>query len=122
MKTKTVTISLTLAGLALIILIISLFVTSAQNKQMVFACGRLFVDTKRDVSEMVAREAENSEYDSPYIGVIESTVSRGKEPDTELQSNFGGIGSEIIFNGDGVAVNLNGKWIQFDPQGIMQSQ
>lgn len=115
MKTKKAMIGLTIGSLALIVLIIFLFVTSAQSKQMVFACGRLFVSTNRDVSEMVAQEAENSEYDSPYIGVIESTVSRGKEPSMELQSNFGGIGSEIVFNGDGVAVNLNGKWIQFDP-------
>lgn len=88
---------------------------------MVFACGRLFVTTNLDVSEMVALEAENSEYDSPYIGVIESTVSRAKEPDMELQSNFGCISSEIIFNGNGVAVNLNGKWIQFDPQDLVNS-
>ncbi len=52
----------------------------------------------QDVSEMVMREAEASEYDSPYIGTIESTVSKGKIPNVELQSNFGSIGSEVIFN------------------------
>ena len=83
---------------------------------MVFVSGRLFVSTNQDVSEMVLREAEVSEYDSPYIGIIESAVSRTKEPSVELQSNFGCIGSEIIFNGNGIAVNLNGQWIQFVPK------
>lgn len=117
MKIKKTTIGLTVGSLILIIAMIMLFVTSTQKKQMIFVSGRLFVTTNQDVSEMVLREAEASEYDSPYIGIIESTVSRGKEPDAELQSNFGSIGSEIIFNGNGVAVNLNGKWIQFEPQG-----
>lgn len=116
MKIKKTTNGLIIGSLALILMIIMLFVTSAQKKQMIFVFGRLFVSTNQDVSEMVISEAEISEYDSPYIGIIESTVSRGKEPEAELQSNFGSIGSEIIFNGDGVAVNLNGKWIQFDPQ------
>lgn len=116
MKIKKTTNGLIIGSLALILMIIMLFVTSAQKKQMIFVFGRLFVSTNQDVSEMVISEAGISEYDSPYIGIIESTVSRGKEPEAELQSNFGSIGSEIIFNGDGVAVNLNGKWIQFDPQ------
>lgn len=116
MKTRKTSIGLIIGSLALIIVMTMLFVTSTPKKQMVFVLGRLFVTTNQDVSEMVMREAEGSEYDSPYIGTIESTVSKGKEPDTELQSNFGGIGSEIIFNDDGVAVNLNGKWIQFMPQ------
>ena len=110
MKTRKTTTGLIICSLALIIVMILLFVTSTQKKQMIFVFGRLFVTTNQDVSEMVTREAEVSEYDSPYIGIIESTVSRGKEPDTELQSNFGNIGSEIIFNGNGVAVNLNGRW------------
>ena len=83
---------------------------------MVFVSGRLFVSTNQDVSEMVLREAEVSEYDSPYIGIIESAVSRTKEPGVEFQSNFGCIGSGIIFNGNGIAVNLNGQWIQFVPK------
>lgn len=121
MKTKKATIGLTVGSLVLVLIIMTLFVTSTQKEKMVFACGRLFVTTNLDVSEMVALEAENSEYDSPYIGVIESTVSRAKEPNLELQSNFGCIGSEIIFNGNGVAVNLNGKWIQFEPQNLFNS-
>ena len=121
MKIKKATMGLTIGSLILVLVIITLFVTSTQKEKMVFACGRLFVTTNIDVSEKVALEAENSEYDSPYIGVIESTVSRAKEPDMELQSNFGCIGSEIIFNGNGVAVNLNGKWIQFEPQDLADS-
>ncbi len=121
MKIKKATIGLTVCSLVLVLIIITLFVTSTQKEKMVFVCGRLFVTTNLDVSEMVALEAENSEYDSPYIGVIESTVSRAKEPNMELQSNFGCIGSEIIFNGNGVAVNLNGKWIQFEPQNLVNS-
>lgn len=115
MKIKKTTIGLIIGSLTLIVVMIMLFVTSTPKKQMIFVFGRLFVTTNQDVSEMVMREAEASEYDSPYIGIIESTVSQGKEPNMELQSNFGSIGSEIIFNGNGVAVNLNGKWIQFEP-------
>lgn len=121
MKTKKATVGLTIGSLLLVIIIITLFVTSTQKEKMVFVSGRLFVTTNQDVSEMVMREAEASEYDSPYIGIIESTVNRAKEPDVELQSNFGSIGSEIIFNGNGIAVNLNGKWIQFEPQDLVNS-
>lgn len=121
MKMKKRTLGLTIGSLALVIVISILFVTSIRKEKMVFACGRLFVATNQDVSEMVIQEAEASEFDSPYIGAIESTVSRAKEPDKELQSNFGGIGSEIVFNGDGIAVNLNGAWIQFDPQDPVSS-
>ncbi len=122
MKTKKATIGLAAGSLSLVLVIITLFATSAQKEQMVFVSGRLFVTTNRDVSEMVVREAEISEYDPSYIGIIESAVSRAKEPNVELQSNFGSIGSEIVFNGNGIAVNLNGKWIQFDPQDRIYSQ
>ncbi len=122
MKTKKATIGLAAGSLSLVLVIITLFATSAQKDQMVFVSGRLFVTTNRDVSEMVVREAEISEYDPSYIGIIESAVSRAKEPNMELQSNFGSIGSEIVFNGNGIAVNLNGKWIQFEPQDLIYSQ
>lgn len=116
MKSKKTTRGVMVGSLTMVLAMALLFATSIQKKQMVFVCDRLFVSTKQDVSEMVEREAEGSEYDSPYIGVIESTVARGKEPSDELQSNFGYIGSEIIFNGSGVAVELDGKWIQFEPR------
>lgn len=115
MKSKKIIISLSVGILALAFITLSLFLLAPKNKQMVYASGRLFVSTGEDVSEMVASEAENSEYDSPYIGVIETTVSKSQKPNEECQSNFGSIGSEIIFNGDGIAVELDGKWIQFDP-------
>ncbi len=118
MNIKKTTIGLMTGSLILVLVIMILFVTSTQKKQMIFVFGRLFETTNEDVSEMVMREAEVSEYDSPYIGVIESTVSRAKEPDAELQSNFGCIGSEIIFNGSGIAVRLHEKWIQFEPEGL----
>lgn len=122
MKTKKTTVRLATGSLILVLVISILFATSIQKEKMVFACGRLFVTTNQDVSEMVLREAEASEIDSPYIGIIGSTVSRAKEPDMELQSNFGGIGSEIVFNGSGIAVHLNGRWIQFDSQSPVHSQ
>ena len=121
MKIKKATTGLIIGSVVLVLVTIVLFVTSTQKEKMVFACGRLFVTTNQDVSEMVLREAEVSEYDSPYIGIIESTVSRAKEPDMELQSNFGSIGSEIVFSGNGIAVNLNGTWIQFAPQDLVNS-
>lgn len=121
MKIKKTTIGLMVGSLILVLVMFFLFATSIQKEKMVFACGRLFVTTNQDVSDMVIREAEASEYDSPYIGIIESAVSRTKEPDMELQSNFGAIGSEIVFNGNGIAVNLNGTWIQFDPRDFVDS-
>ena len=121
MKIKKATAGLIIGSVVLVLVMIVLFVTSTQKEKMVFVCGRLFVTTNQDVSEMVLREAEVSEYDSPYIGIIESTVGRAKEPDMELQSNFGSIGSEIVFNGNGIAVNLNGTWIQFAPQDLVNS-
>lgn len=119
MKAKKATVSLTIGSLLLVIIIITLFVTSNQKEKMVYVFGTLFITTNQDVTEMIMRDAEVSEYKLPYIGVIESTVSRAKEPDAEFQSNFGSIGSEIIYNGTVIAVNLDGKWIQFDPQNLV---
>lgn len=85
--------------------------------RMIFCMGKVYLSTGEDVSEMVAAEAEVSEYDSPYIGEIGSTVDKPVIPEKELQSNFGYVGSEVIFNGSGIAVNLDGQWIQFFPQG-----
>lgn len=64
---------------------------------------------------MVAEEAAVSEYDSPYIGEIVSSVGEHYAPMEELQSNFGCEGSEVVFNGSGVAVNIDGKWMRFEP-------
>ncbi|MCM1542917.1 MAG: M56 family metallopeptidase [Blautia sp.] len=90
--------------------------TGAQGTSaMLFWNGEIYVSAWEDVSEMVAYEA--SELDSPYIGVIESTVAASGTPDQELQSNFGYVGSEVIFNGSGIAVNMDGKWIQFLEEG-----
>lgn len=116
MKTQ----KLTVAAIAISVIILAvtavLFATSAKEEEMVFVSGRLFLSTHEDVSEMVAYEAAQSEYDSSYIGEIQSAVSNSKTPAEELQSNFGYIGSEIIFNDSGVAVYMDGKWIQFDPK------
>lgn len=84
--------------------------------RMIFCMGKVYLSTGEDVSEMVAAEAEASEYDSPYIGEIGSTVDKSEIPEKELQSNFGYVGSEVIFNGSGIAVNMDGQWIQFFPQ------
>lgn len=116
MNKKKITVGIGVISVVIIVVIAVLFPILTKKQQMVFVSGRLFVSTNQDVSEMVLREAEVSEYDSPYIGIIESTASRTKEPIVELQSNFGSIGSEIIFNGNGIAVNLNGQWIQFEPK------
>ena len=88
---------------------------------MLFCMGKLFLSTQEDVSEMVAYEASVSEYDSPYIGVIESSVDPSRIPEQELQSNFGYAGSEVVFNGSGIAVNMDGRWIQFFPEGELPS-
>ncbi len=88
-----------------------------QHHMMVFVMEKLYAATYEDVSDMVAREAEISEYDSPYIGEISSSVEEDKIPAEELQSNFGCEGAEVVFNGNGIAVNIDGKWMQFDPVG-----
>ncbi len=116
MKTRKITIGIILLSMAVVVSIVVLFATSAKAKeeQMLFVMGRLYVSTGEDVSDMVAEEAEASELDSPHIGFIGSTVAETDVPEEELQSNFGSIGSEVVFNGSGVAVNMDGKWIQFD--------
>ncbi len=86
-----------------------------QVDQMIFAAGKLYIATYEDVSKMVAEEAAVSEYDSPYIGEIVSSVGEHYAPMEELQSNFGCEGSEVVFNGSGVAVNIDGKWMRFEP-------
>ncbi len=119
MKTKRLTVGVLAASIALLLVIVVLFATSAKSgdRQMLYVMGRLYVSTQEDVSEAVAREAEISEYDSPYVGVIETTVDSSRTPDQELQSNFGHIGSEVVFNGSGVAVEIDGVWIQFEEEG-----
>lgn len=116
MKTKKITVGAIIISVVVFAIIAILFATSAQNNEMIFVNDRLYISSHKDVSEMVAYEAEQSEYDSPYIGEIKSAVSKSKTPEEELQSNFGHIGSEVIFNGNGVAVNMGGKWIQFTPK------
>lgn len=119
MKTKKVTMRILVISIVVIFFIVVLFATSAkkQEEQMIFYMGKLYVSTQEDVTDAVAWEVEISEYDSPYIGVIETTVNQRQIPNEEMQSNFGYIGSEIVFNGSGVAVNMDGRWIQFESQG-----
>lgn len=91
------------------------------SRQLIFVNGKLYTAAYEDVSEMVAREAETSEYDSPYIGEIASSIGESETPAEELQSNFGCIGSEVVFNGSGIAVNIDGKWMQFNPVSLTLS-
>ncbi len=116
MKIRKVTTGVILLSIAVVVSIVVLFATSAEakEKQMLFVLGRLYAFTGQDVSDMVAEEAAVSELDSPHIGFIASTVAETERPEEELQSNFGYIGSEVIFNGSGIAVNMDGKWIQFE--------
>ncbi len=95
--------------------------SAEEGTQMLFCLGKLYLSTGEDVSEMVAYEESVSEYDSPYIGAIESSVDPSRTPEQELQSNFGYEGSEVIFNGSGIAVNMDGQWIQFLPDGMEQT-
>ena len=90
---------------------------SGRDGRMLFCMGKVYLSTGEDVSEMVAAEAAGAEYDSPYIGEIDSTVNEADVPGQELQSNFGYMGSEVIFNGSGIAVDMDGRWIQFYPIG-----
>lgn len=137
MKSKKVTIWTLMISAVVLVAVVVLFATSPAAKngqagsdaanpavegaQMLFCMGRLFISTQEDVSEMVAYEASVSEYDSPYIGVIESSVDPSRTPEQELQSNFGYTGAEIVFNGSGIAVNMDGRWIQFLPEGEVPS-
>lgn len=116
MKTRKVTIGIVLLSIAVVVSVVVLFATSAKAKeeQMLYVMGRLYVSTGEDVSDMVAKEAEASVLDSPHIGFIASAMTDAERPEEELQSNFGYIGSEVIFNGSGIAVNMDGKWIQFE--------
>lgn len=87
------------------------------DQPMVFVMGRVYVSTELDVSDEVARNFELSEkdnYDTPHIGFIETALDHSQIPEEEMQSNFGHIGSEIIFNSSGIAVDIDGRWVQFD--------
>ncbi len=88
-----------------------------QPQMMIYVNKRLYSATYKEVSDMVAKEAEISEYDSPYIGEIVSSVGENQTPTEELQSNFGCVGAYVIFNGSGIAISMDGKWMQFDPMG-----
>lgn len=84
---------------------------------MVFAMGRVYVSTQEDVLDEVAPNFERSErdnYDIPHIDIIETTVDHNQIPEEEMQSIFGHIGSEIVFNSIGIAVYIDGKWVQFE--------
>lgn len=116
MKTKSVTRGIIVASAFIIIAIVVLFATTAkvQSEDKLFVMGKVYTSTGEDVTEKVAGELAISELDSPYIGVIETAVEKDQIPAKELQSNFGHIGAEIVFSGSGIAVNIDGKWIQFD--------
>lgn len=131
MKSKKVTIGTITVSAVLLTVLVVLFATSPAAKngqgsnapeiQMLYCLGKLYYSCGEDVSEMVAYEASMGEYDSPYIGVIESSVDPSRTPEQELQSNFGYEGSEVIFNGSGIAVNMDGQWVQFLPEGMEPS-
>ena len=124
MKTKKLTIGIFTVSAVIIVAVAVLFATSGkaenkQAKQMIFlsvTSSNIYTSTQEDVTEEVLHEAEVSEYDSPYVGVIQSTVGSDQIPTEDLQSNFGYIGSEVVFNRSGVAVNMDGRWIQFDTE------
>ena len=115
MKTKSVTRGIIVASAFIIIAIVVLFATTAkvQSEDKLFVMGKVYTSTGEDVTEKVAGELAISEWDSPYIGVIETAVEKDQIPTKELQSNFGHVGAEIVFSGSGIAVNIDGKWIQF---------
>ena len=124
MKTKKMTVGIFTVSAVIIVAVAALSVTSGkaenkQTKQMIFLTTtsvNVYTSTREDVTEEVIREAERSEYDSPYVGVIQSTVESDQIPTEDLQSNFGYVGSEVVFNRSGVAVNMDGRWIQFDAE------
>ncbi len=127
MKTKKITLGILVVSVLIMLAIVIPFATSAkgqaQSSQMLFVMGKIYTSTQEDVSDAVTQEMAMSEFDSPHIGVIESAVEEEQIPAEELQSNFGFVGSEIIFHGGGVAVNMDGKWIRFeaDEKGLISS-
>ncbi len=115
MKTKKATLVAILIGIIVIVGVIIAFATSAEErKQMVFVMDKLYVATGEDVSKEVIANIEASEIDSPYIGEITSTVGAYKQPSEEQQSNFGHVGAEMVFSRSGIAVDIDGRWMQFD--------
>ena len=118
MKTRKITMGILLLSVLVMVAIVVPFATSAReqkrNAQMLYVMGKVYTSTREDVSDTVEQGMEISEFDSPHIGVIESTVDREQVPKEELQSNFGYVGAEVVFHGSGVAVNMDGKWIGFE--------
>lgn len=98
MKTKRVTVGAVFAGILIIVGMAAAFTTSVRkdNAKMVFMQKKVYIATGEDVSAQVEAEAGISEFDSPYIGEIMSTVAASKQPGEELQSNFGHVGAQIV--------------------------
>lgn len=86
----------------------------AENKMVyVNATNQLYYCTDKDVSEEVIESIEQISIDTPYIGTIQSVVDSTFQPKDDLQANFGTIGAEVVFYGSGIAVNIDGRWIEF---------
>ena len=75
---------------------------------------KLFYNTGKDVTEEVIESIEAADIDTPYIGTVLSVVDSGIKPTKDMQANFGSVGAEVVFYDDGIAVNIDGKWIEFE--------
>ena len=73
----------------------------------------LYYSTDKDVSDEVIESIDENAIDSPYIGTIQSIVDSTIQPKEDLQANFGKTGAEVVFYGSGIAVYMDGKWIEF---------
>lgn len=85
------------------------------NVGLVFVLDRLFYNLEKDVSAEVFESLDPSLLDTPYIGTIQSIVDNEVQPSEELEANFDCLGAEVVFYDNGIAINIDGKWIAVGP-------
>ena len=94
----------------------SLKISEHSETEMIYikVLDKLFCNTGNDVTEEVIESIETSDIDTPYIGTVSSVVDSGIEPTKDMLANFGNVGAEVVFYSDGIAVNMDGRWIEFE--------
>lgn len=78
------------------------------NKQLVSAFDQLYIATNRDVT------GEINAADAPTVmGKIAVSVPADWRPTGNFQANFEATGAEVIKYHNGIALNIDGKWMEF---------
>lgn len=105
-----------LAAAALTIGAAAAILVFSPEKQSIQVMDRIFLSTGEDVTQAVEADYAESKLDTPDLGEIASAVPAFRMPAENYQSNFGQVGSKMAFHRDGVAIQMEEKWVYFEPQ------